>query len=200
MKVQQVAEARFPCRFGEFRIFGFRGSSNGTETETVVLKMGDFSGPGPVPLVRIHSQCLTGDVFGSLRCDCGQQLAMALEQIAREGRGLLIYDPQEGRGIGLINKLMAYQLQDEGADTVEANEKLGFDADQRNYSFAVEVMRHFGLSKVRFLSNNPAKVEALESGGVEVKERVPCEAPVSEIAAGYVRTKKEKMGHLFEGS
>ena len=200
MKVQQVAEARFPCRFGEFRIFGFRGFSNGTETETVVLKMGDFSGPGTAPLVRIHSQCLTGDVFGSLRCDCGQQLAMALEQIAREGRGLLIYDPQEGRGIGLINKLMAYQLQDEGADTVEANEKLGFDADQRNYSFAVEVVRHFGLSKVRLLSNNPAKVEALESGGVEVEERVPCEAPVSEIAAGYVRTKKEKMGHLFEGS
>ena len=200
MKVQQVAEARFPCRFGEFRIFGFRGFSNGTETETVVLKMGDFSGPGTAPLVRIHSQCLTGDVFGSLRCDCGQQLAMALEQIAREGRGLLIYDPQEGRGIGLINKLMAYQLQDEGADTVEANEKLGLDADQRNYSFAVEVMRRFGLSKVRLLSNNPAKVEALESGGIEVEERIPCEAPVSEIAAGYVRTKKEKMGHLFEGS
>ncbi len=200
MKVQQVAEARFPCRFGEFRIFGFRGSSNGTETETVVLKMGDFSGPGPAPLVRIHSQCLTGDVFGSLRCDCGQQLAMALEQIAREGRGLLIYDPQEGRGIGLINKLMAYQLQDEGADTVEANEKLGFDADQRNYALAVEVMRHFGLSKVRLLSNNPAKVEALETGGIEVEQRVPCEAPVSEIAAGYVRTKKERMGHLFESS
>ncbi len=173
MKVQQVAEARFPCSFGEFRIFGFRGYSNGTETETVVLKMGDFPGPGPAPLVRIHSQCLTGDVFGSLRCDCGQQLAMALQQIAREGRGLLIYDPQEGRGIGLINKLMAYQLQDEGADTVEANEKLGFDADQRNYALAVKVIRHFGLSKVRFLSNNPAKVEALETGGVEVEERVP---------------------------
>lgn len=200
VKVRQVAEARFPCRFGEFRIFGFRGSSNGAAAETVVLKMGDFSGPGPAPLVRIHSQCLTGDVFGSLRCDCGQQLAIALEQIAREGRGLLIYDPQEGRGIGLINKLMAYQLQDEGADTVEANEKLGFDADQRNYSHAIAVMRHFGLSKVRFLSNNPAKVEALETEGIEVEERVPCEAPVSEIAAGYVRTKKEKMGHLFEGS
>jgi GTP cyclohydrolase II len=200
MKVQQAAEARFPCRFGEFRIFGFRGSSNGTETETVVLKMGDFSGPGPAPLVRIHSQCLTGDVFGSLRCDCGQQLAMALEQIAREGRGLLIYDPQEGRGIGLINKLMAYQLQDEGADTVEANEKLGFDADQRNYALAVEVMRHFGLSKVRLLSNNPAKIEALETEGIEIEERVPCEAPVSEIAAGYVRTKKERMGHLFKSS
>ncbi len=125
---------------------------------------------------------------------------MALEQIAREGRGLLIYDPQEGRGIGLINKLMAYQLQDEGADTVEANEKLGFDADQRNYALAVEVMRHFGLSKVRFLSNNPTKVEALETGGIEVEQRVPCEAPVSEIAAGYVRTKKERMGHLFESS
>ena len=166
----------------------------------LVLKMGDFPGPGPAPLVRIHSQCLTGDVFGSLRCDCGQQLAMALQQIAREGRGLLIYDPQEGRGIGLINKLMAYQLQDDGADTVEANEQLGFGADQRNYALAVEVMRHFGLWKVRFLSNNPAKVEALETGGIEVEERVPCEAPVSEIAARYVRTKKEKMGHLFESS
>lgn len=199
IQVRQAAEARFPCRFGEFRIFGFRGSSSsGTETETVALKMGDFSGTGPAPLVRIHSQCLTGDVFGSLRCDCGQQLEIALEQIAREGRGLLIYDPQEGRGIGLINKLMAYQLQDEGADTVEANEQLGFDADQRNYSLAVEVMRHFGLSKVRFLSNNPAKVGALEAGGIEVEERVPCEAAVSETSADYLRTKKEKMGHLFE--
>ena len=201
IQVRQAAEARFPCRFGEFRIFGFRGwSSSGTETETVALKIGDLSGTGPAPLVRIHSQCLTGDVFGSLRCDCGQQLEIALEQIAREGRGLLIYDPQEGRGIGLINKLMAYQLQDEGADTVEANEQLGFAADQRDYSLAVEVMRHFGLSKVRFLSNNPAKVEALEAAGIEVEERVPCEAPVSAIAAGYVRTKKEKMGHLFEHS
>ena len=207
MQVRQVAEARFPCRFGEFRIFGFRGSTdgfrgypNGNEAETVVLKIGDFTSLGPAPLVRIHSQCLTGDVFGSLRCDCGQQLEIALGQIAREGRGLLIYDPQEGRGIGLINKLMAYQLQDEGADTVEANEQLGFDADQRNYSLAVEVMRHFGLSKVRFLSNNPAKVEALEAGGIEVAERVPCEAVVSETPADYLRTKREKMGHLFGSS
>ena len=199
VQVEKVAEATFPCRFGEFRIFGFRRSVNGQVEEIVALKMGDFSAPGPVPLVRIHSQCLTGDVFGSLRCDCGPQLALALEMIAGEGRGLLIYDPQEGRGIGLLNKLMAYQLQDEGADTVEANEKLGFEPDLRSYELAVAVLRYFGLSKVRFLSNNPAKVEALEAAGVAVEERVPCEAAGNERAAGYLRTKKEKLGHLIEG-
>lgn len=199
VKVEKVAEADFPCRFGNFRIYGFRASTNGKLSEAVVLKMGDFGGPGPAPLVRIHSQCLTGDVFGSLRCDCGLQLGMALEKIAVEGRGLLIYDPQEGRGIGLLNKLMAYQLQDEGADTVEANQKLGFEADLRTYAFSVAVMRFFGLTKVRFLSNNPAKVAALEAEGIEVEQRVPCEAPSSEKMAGYLRTKKEKLGHLIEG-
>ena len=203
-KIEQVAEADFPCRFGNFRIFGFRGgtsenSVNRAPTETVALKLGDFSLPGPAPLVRIHSQCLTGDVFGSLRCDCGRQLALALEMIAEEGRGLLIYDPQEGRGIGLLNKLMAYQLQDAGADTVEANEELGFEADHRNYDGPIAVMRHFGLRQVRFLSNNPEKVAALEAGGIEVTERVPCEVDLSDQATSYLRTKKEKLGHLIEG-
>ena len=207
-KIEKVAEADFPCRFGDFRIFGFRGgtagnstasSANGSATETVALKLGDFSLPGPAPLVRIHSQCLTGDVFGSLRCDCGRQLALALEKIADEGRGLLIYDPQEGRGIGLLNKLMAYQLQDAGADTVEANEELGFEADQRDYDGPIAVIRHFGLRQVRFLSNNPEKVAALEAGGIEVTERVPCEVDPTDQAASYLRTKKEKLGHLIEG-
>lgn len=203
-KIEPVAEAAFPCRFGDFRIFGFRGGASGnaagaTPTETVALKLGDFSLPGPAPLVRIHSQCLTGDVFGSLRCDCGRQLNLALEMIAQEGRGLLIYDPQEGRGIGLLNKLMAYQLQDAGADTVEANEELGFEADLRDYDDPIAVMHHFGLRQVRFLSNNPEKVAALEAGGIEVTERVPCEVDLPHQAAGYLRTKKEKLGHLIEG-
>ncbi len=197
--INKVAEAAFPCRFGEFRIYGFRRSGNGSDQEIVALKMGSFSGPGPAPLVRIHSQCLTGDVFGSSRCDCGPQLVMALEKIAGEGRGLLIYDPQEGRGIGLVNKLLAYQLQDEGADTVEANEKLGFEPDQRSYELPVAVMRYFGLTAVRFLSNNPSKVQALEAAGFAVEERVPCEGTTDKRATEYLRTKKEKLGHLIEG-
>jgi GTP cyclohydrolase II len=199
IQVEQVADAAFPCRYGEFRIGGFRGQLNGKLHEIVTLRLGDFARPGPAPLVRIHSQCLTGEVFGSLRCDCGGQLALALERISAEGRGLLIYDPQEGRGIGLLNKLMAYQLQDEGADTVEANERLGFEADLRSYDLAVAVMRHFGLDRVRFLSNNPAKVRALEEAGIAVEERVPCEVAAGHLSAGYLRTKKEKLGHLIEG-
>ena len=183
--VQKVGEADFPTRYGRFRIFGFR---QGDEA-AVALVMGKPAAT-EAPLVRIHSQCLTGDVFGSLRCDCGRQLALALEKIADEGRGLLIYDPQEGRGIGLLNKLMAYQLQDAGADTVEANEELGFEADHRNYDGPIAIMHHFGLRKVRFLSNNPEKVAALEAGGIEVIERVPCEVAPPDQAAIYLRTKK----------
>jgi GTP cyclohydrolase II len=197
--VEQVAEADFPCRWGEFRIFGFRGVGSKTPQEIVALKLGDFAAPGPAPLVRVHSQCLTGEVFHSSRCDCRQQLSLALDRIALEGRGLLIYDPQEGRGIGLLNKLMAYELQDQGADTVEANERLGFKPDPRDYGWAVAVLRHFGLSRVRFLSNNPDKVKALEAGGITVEERVPCEVQAGERAATYLRTKKEKLGHLIEG-
>lgn len=198
VELERVAEAAFPCSYGDFRIVGFRGRANGHSSEIVVLKAGDLSGD-EAPLVRIHSQCLTGEVFHSLRCDCGQQLAIALKQIGEAGTGLLIYDPQEGRGIGLLNKLKAYELQDAGADTVEANEQLGFAADLRSYELAASVLHALGVTRVRLLSNNPAKVAGLEEGGIEVVERVPCEAPTSERTAGYLRTKKDKMGHILEG-
>ena len=149
------------------------------------------------PLVRIHSQCLTGDVFGSLRCDCRQQLEMALGMIAAEGAGILLYEQQEGRGIGLMPKLQAYELQDAGLDTVEANEKLGFKADHREFVLPAEMLKALGVKRVRLLSNNPDKVASLERAGIEVVERVPCEVEPSEHAEEYLRTKKEKMGHLF---
>ncbi|HLX42932.1 MAG TPA: GTP cyclohydrolase II [Bryobacteraceae bacterium] len=192
-EVRKVAEADFPSRFGHYRIFGF---SNGAE-EAVVLKLGDITGGAP-PLVRIHSQCLTGDVFHSLRCDCGLQLELALDSIAREGRGLLIYENQEGRGIGLLNKLRAYELQDQGADTVEANERLGFDADLRGYELPAAILGFFGLTAVRLMSNNPEKIQALERAGVRVTERVPCLVESSESTEDYLRTKKEKLGHLLD--
>ncbi len=163
--------------------------------EAVALVMGDVkSAP---PLVRIHSQCLTGDVFHSLRCDCRQQLEMALGMIRDLGAGILIYEQQEGRGIGLMAKLQAYELQDTGLDTVEANEQLGFKADQRDFALPGAILKALGVSRVRLLSNNPEKVEALERAGVEVVERVPCEVEASEYAEEYLKTKKEKMGHLF---
>jgi GTP cyclohydrolase II len=149
------------------------------------------------PLVRIHSQCLTGDVFGSLRCDCRQQLEMALAMIGALGHGVLIYEQQEGRGIGLMAKLQAYGLQDKGMDTVEANLQLGFAVDCRYYALPVEVMLALGLKQVRLISNNPDKVQAVESAGIEVVERVPCEVPAHQFAENYLRTKKEKLGHLF---
>jgi len=197
LRLQKVAEADFPSEFGVFRIHGFEGHSNGLTEEAVVLQMGDLAN-GPPPLVRIHSQCLTGDVFHSLRCDCRAQLEIALRTVAGEGRGLLIYELQEGRGIGLLNKLRAYELQDQGADTVEANVQLGFDSDLRSYLLPGAILQHFGLKAVRLLSNNPEKVAAVESAGVEVVERVPCIADVVESREAYLRTKKEKMGHLLE--
>jgi len=163
--------------------------------EAVALKMGDLS--GPPPLVRIHSQCLTGDVFHSLRCDCRMQLEFALERIAEEGRGLLIYEHQEGRGIGLLNKLRAYELQDQGADTVEANEQLGFEADLRNYELPAAILRHFRVGAVRLMTNNPDKFNALESAGIRVVERVPVVIEPTESTEEYLRTKKEKLGHLL---
>ena len=197
--IRQVAEADFPCRFGHFRLYGLEAEVDGKTESVVALRMGNLSATGPAPLVRIHSQCLTGDVFGSLRCDCRAQLEMALELIAAEGRGLLIYEAQEGRGIGLLNKLMAYQLQDGGADTVQANEQLGFEADLRTYQVAVAVLHHFGLRVVRLLSNNPDKIKALEEADIQVEERVPCLVqPISSTQA-YLRTKKEKLGHILEG-
>jgi GTP cyclohydrolase II len=199
--VRQVASADFPTRWGTFRIFGFEGESAASskdaarKEEAVALVMGDVhSAP---PLVRIHSQCLTGDVFGSLRCDCRQQLEMALSMIAEQGAGIVLYEQQEGRGIGLMAKLQAYELQDSGLDTVEANERLGFEADLRGFALPAGILKALGVSKVRLLSNNPDKVAALERGGIEVVERVPCEVKPSSHAEDYLKTKKEKMGHLF---
>jgi GTP cyclohydrolase II len=195
---KQIASADFPTRWGQFRIHGFRlePEDGGKPEEAVALVMGDVrSSP---PLVRIHSQCLTGDVFGSLRCDCRQQLEMALALIASEGAGILIYEQQEGRGIGLMPKLQAYELQDAGLDTVEANERLGFKADHRGFELPAEILKSRGVGKVRLLSNNPDKIAALERAGIEVVERVPCEVDASPHAQEYLKTKREKMGHLFE--
>jgi GTP cyclohydrolase II len=200
--VRQIASADFPTRWGTFRIYGFRGEfgsdDDGKEDrveEAVALVMGDIhSSP---PLVRVHSQCLTGDVFHSLRCDCRQQLEMALSMIRDLGSGILIYEQQEGRGIGLMAKLQAYELQDSGLDTVEANEQLGFKADHRDFALPAEVLKALGVKRVRLLSNNPEKVEALENAGVKVIERVPCEVSPSPYAEEYLKTKKEKLGHLF---
>jgi GTP cyclohydrolase II len=197
--VQQVASAEFPARWGKFRIYGFRGElgadGNSRVEEAVALVMGDVkSAPA---LVRIHSQCLTGDVFHSLRCDCRQQLELSLSMITDEGAGILIYEQQEGRGIGLMAKLQAYELQDAGLDTVEANERLGFKNDYRDFTLPAEMLKALGVTRVRLLSNNPDKVEALERAGVRVVERVPCEVTPSPHAEEYLKTKKEKMGHLF---
>jgi GTP cyclohydrolase II len=197
--VKKIAEAKFPTRWGQFRISGFEGHflSEGERRreEAVALVMGNIQ--TEPPLVRIHSQCLTGDVFGSLRCDCRQQLEMALQMISENGAGILIYEEQEGRGIGLMAKLQAYQLQDEGLDTVQANEKLGFKADCRDYNLPVEILRALNVKSVRLLSNNPDKVAALERGGIEVAERVPCEVEPTPYAEKYLETKRDKMGHLF---
>jgi len=172
-------------------------AQDGNPEEAVALVMGDIhSSP---PLVRIHSQCLTGDVFGSLRCDCRQQLELALSMIAGEGAGILIYEQQEGRGIGLMPKLQAYELQDAGLDTVEANERLGFKADHREFAMPAEILKALGVKAVRLLSNNPDKVSALERAGITVSERVPCEVAPSAHAQEYLKTKREKLGHLFSG-
>jgi GTP cyclohydrolase II len=200
--VQQVASADFPTKWGNFRIYGFRshGGNDGDKhvEEAVALVMGNVK--SAAPLVRVHSQCLTGDVFHSLRCDCRQQLELSLAMIAEEGAGILIYEQQEGRGIGLMAKLQAYELQDAGLDTVEANEKLGFKADQRDFTLPGEILKSLGVTRVRLLSNNPDKVEALERSGVHVIERVPCEVTPSPHAEEYLRTKREKLGHLFSSS
>lgn len=196
-RLEKVAEADLPTRFGHFRIHGFQSSGDGRMEEAACLVMGDPS--GAPPLVRIHSQCLTGDVFHSLRCDCRAQLELALEMISAEGRGILIYEMQEGRGIGLMNKLRAYALQDAGADTVEANEQLGFQPDLRDYALPGAILRHLGVSAVRLLSNNPGKIGALERSGIQVIERVPCIPAVGGRTEEYLRTKKEKLGHLIEG-
>ncbi len=192
-----MAEADFPSRFGNFRIYGFEGVRGSETEEALALKLGDLRPePGP-PLVRIHSQCLTGDVFHSLRCDCRSQLELALDQIVAEGRGLLIYEHQEGRGIGLLNKLRAYELQDEGLDTVQANEQLGFKADLRDYALPAAILLYFKVASVRLLSNNPDKVAALENAGIRVVERAPIVVPPLATTVDYLRTKRDKLGHLF---
>ena len=200
-EVKQIASADFPTRWGKFRIFGFRAKAitdGKPAEEAVAVVMGDVkSAP---PLVRIHSQCLTGDVFHSLRCDCRQQLELSLALIANEGSGIVIYEQQEGRGIGLMAKLQAYELQDAGLDTVEANEHLGFKADHRDFTLPAEILKALGVNRVRLLSNNPDKVAALERAGVQVVERVPCEVTPSPHAEEYLKTKKEKLGHLFTSS
>jgi GTP cyclohydrolase II len=197
IELRKVAEADFPTRFGHFRIYGFEGVTPAGAEEAVALRLGDVSPALEPPLVRIHSQCLTGDVFHSLRCDCRAQLELALEQIAHESRGLIIYENQEGRGIGLMNKLRAYELQDRGLDTVEANEHLGFKADLRDYALPGAILKWFRVDKVRLLSNNPDKVAALEAAGVRVVERAPIIVPPLATTVDYLRTKKEKLGHLF---
>jgi len=194
ISVEKVATAKLPTSSGEFRIAGYR-SLNSNE-EFVVLYKGEMRKDLPT-LVRIHSQCLTGDVFGSVKCDCGPQLQRAMELIEAEGRGAIVYQQQEGRGIGIINKIRAYALQDGGADTVEANERLGFAIDAREYQQCAEILFDLGLCKVRVMSNNPDKLKALEAAGLQITERVPLEVESKETAAHYMRTKKEKMGHLL---
>lgn len=207
-KIEKMAEADFPTRWGHFRIFGFRGESGETDAsidgyeerqmgkpeEMVALVMGDIHTAPPI--VRIHSQCMTGDVFGSLRCDCRLQLELALRTIAESGAGILLYEQQEGRGIGLMPKLQAYALQDNGLDTVEANEQLGFKADYREFELPAAVLRLLGVSRVRLMTNNPEKVAALENAGIRVVERVSAAVEPQDTFENYLKVKREKLGHL----
>ena len=191
--VERVADARLPTETGEFRIIGFR--SLVSSEEFVALVKGDLRAE-QASLVRIHSQCMTGDVFGSVKCDCGRQLQAAMKLIAQEGHGAIIYQQQEGRGIGIINKIRAYALQDQGADTIEANERLGFAADMRSYEQCAEILVDLGLRAVRVMSDNPAKIQALRQAGLKVVERVRLPVEPHDSFVNYLRTKKEKMGHL----
>jgi 3,4-dihydroxy 2-butanone 4-phosphate synthase/GTP cyclohydrolase II len=195
LTVKRVSAARLPTLVGEFQIAGYR--STVSDEEFVALYKGDLR-PDLPTLARIHSQCLTGDVFGSTKCDCGPQLRRAMELIEREGRGAIVYQLQEGRGIGIINKIRAYALQDEGADTIEANERLGLAVDLREYRQCAEVLFDLGLCRVRLMSNNPLKLRAMEEAGLRVVERVALEVESADAAMHYLRTKKEKLGHLLE--
>ena len=190
-----VARADLPTRHGRFTIYGFEGS--GPREEAIALVRGRLR--GSTPLVRVHSQCLTGDVLGSLRCDCRAQFELSLQKIGNARSGVLLYLPQEGRGIGLMNKLRAYELQDRGMDTVEANESLGFAADARDYRFSAAILKKLGANKIRLLSNNPEKVKQLEEAGIRVIERVPCQPRITKTARAYLKIKKSKLGHLLEG-
>jgi GTP cyclohydrolase II len=193
-KARVVARAGLPTRFGRFSVLGIKGGRPGDEA--LAIQHGQLK-RGEAPLVRIHSQCLTGDVFTSQRCDCRAQLELSLRKIAKAPSGIVLYLPQEGRGIGLINKLKAYELQDTGLDTVEANRRLGFEADSRDYQFAAEALKALGVRAVRLLSNNPDKIEQLERAGIRVIERVPCRPRTSHHSRSYLRTKQHKLGHLL---
>ncbi len=195
-KARVVARAELPTRYGKFRILGIEGRTRGEQA--VAIQHGKLNGGRP-PLVRVHSQCLTGDVFTSERCDCRAQLEFSLRKIAKEPSGVVLYLPQEGRGIGLINKLRAYELQDAGLDTVEANRRLGFAADSRDYEFAADALKALGIRSVRLLSNNPDKVRQLARAGIRVVQRVPCRPRTSRLSQAYLRTKKDKLGHLLGG-
>jgi len=196
VRLRAVARAELPTRYGRFQIYGFQGPR--PLEEAVALVRGKLNGKA-APLVRVHSQCLTGDVLTSLRCDCRAQLELSLRKIGHAPSGVLLYLPQEGRGIGLMNKLRAYELQDGGMDTVEANESLGFAADARDYDFSAKILKQLGATRIRLLSNNPEKVRQLERAGIRVVARVPCQPRISKISRAYLQTKKTKMGHLLEG-
>lgn len=192
--IERVAETRLPTRYGEFKAIGYRSYFD--QGEHIALTTGEWE-PGAPVLVRIHSECLTGDVFGSLRCDCGEQLGLALKELAKEGAGVLLYMRQEGRGIGLHNKIKAYSLQDNGLDTVEANKTLGFDVDMRHYEAGAQILLDLGVSKLRLLTNNPSKMVGLSGFGLEIQDRIPLEAPVNDENRKYLITKKLRMGHLL---
>src|SRR6516164_5870293 len=191
---RRVARADLPTRYGRFTIYGFRGRD--AREEAIALVRGKLNAHS-TPLVRVHSQCLTGDVLTSQRCDCRAQLELSMKKIGRAASGVLLYLPQEGRGIGLMNKLRAYELQDRGMDTVEANERLGFPADPRDYGFSARVLKRLGITKIRLLSNNPEKARQLERSGIRIMQLLPCRPRVSRVCHGYLRTKKHKMGHLL---
>ncbi|MDG1120009.1 MAG: GTP cyclohydrolase II [SAR86 cluster bacterium] len=195
MAIQKKAKAKLPTPWADFSVIGFEDEEKGEEH--LLIYLGDL---GDESLLRIHSQCLTGDALFSLRCDCGPQLAMALERIASEGRGIVIYMAQEGRGIGLVNKIRAYELQDEGLNTVEANEKLGFAADERDYSYCKEMLSSVGVSSVRLMTNNPAKIKGLEDAGIQVSERIAIETLPTKENESYLEVKSKQMGHMLKGS
>lgn len=197
--IRRVLTTRMPTQWGVFQTLGFEqtfSSGSGRVETALALVCGDLT--HGTPLLRIHSQCLTGELFSSLRCDCSEQLALAMRAIAREGSGLLIYEHQEGRGIGLMAKLRAYELQDRGLDTVDANHALGFEADCRDFTLPAAILHHLGIARVRLLSNNPDKAGALRAHGIEVIERLPCEAIPTPHSFGYLRTKKERLGHTLK--
>ena len=195
MAIQKKAKAKLPTPWADFSVIGFEDEEKGEEH--LLIYLGDL---GEESLLRIHSQCLTGDALFSLRCDCGPQLAMALERIASEGRGMVIYMAQEGRGIGLVNKIRAYELQDAGLNTVEANEKLGFAADERDYSYCKEMLSSVGVSSVRLMTNNPAKIKGLEDVGIQVSERIAIETLPTKENKSYLEVKSKQMGHMLKGS